>query len=97
MAYRKNRTSETVTSVPGGIPSWRGVISWIKKLVKSSQYDFYETEAFQVSEVILNEPSLRGAVKGTFLNNPEQSIKGEYGLIKPLTPNFISIPLVGGV
>jgi len=95
MAYRKNRTSETVTSVPGGIPSWRGVISWIKKLVKSSQYDFYETEAFQVSEVILNEPSLRGAVKGTFLNNPEQSIKGEYGLIKPLTPNFISIPLIG--
>ena len=48
----------------------------VKKLIKASQYDYHESEAFEVTEVILNEPLNRGSVRGTFINNPNQEVDG---------------------
>ena len=65
----------------------------VKKLINTSQYDYHETEAFEVTEVILNEPVNRGSVRGSFINNPNQEMLG--GIVKPLMPNILQVPLVG--
>jgi hypothetical protein len=65
----------------------------VKQLINTSQYDYHESEAFEVEEVILNEPGLRGSVRGTFINNPNQEILG--GVVKPLMPNILSVPVIG--
>jgi hypothetical protein len=93
MAWRKQRNVDTTISTPTGLPSWRGILSWIKKLISASQYDFYETESFKVTSVILNDPTSQGAISGTFLNNSKQKILGD--VVLPLKPNITQVPLVG--
>jgi len=93
MAYRRKRRVDTTTSYDTGVPTFSRIGSMVKKLIASSQYDFFEGEAFEVTEVILNEPSNRGSVRGTFINNPNQEILG--GVVKSLTPNITAVPLVG--
>jgi len=93
MAYRRKRRVDTSTSYDTGIPTFSRIGSMVKKLIASSQYDFFEGEAFEVTEVILNEPSNRGSVRGTFINNPNQEILG--GVVKSLTPNITAVPVIG--
>jgi len=93
MAHRQKRRVDTTTSYDTGIPTFSKIGSMVKKLIVSSQYDFFEGEAFEVTEVILNEPSNRGSVRGSFINNPKQKLLG--GSVKPLTPNITAVPLIG--
>ena len=93
MAYRRKRRVDTSTSYLTGIPTFSKIGSMVKKLIASSQYDFFEGEAFEVTEVILNESNNRGSVRGTFINNPNQEILG--GVVKSLTPNITTVPVIG--
>ena len=93
MAWKRKRTVDTTTSYPTGMPTYSRIGSMVKQIMNASQYDYHESEAFEVKEVILNEPGNRGSVKGTFINNPNQEIFG--GVVKPLMPNVVAVPVVG--
>ena len=93
MAYRKKRRVDVDSTYDTGIPTFSKIGSMIKKIIAASQYDFYESEAFEVKEVILEDSENRGAVLGTFINNPKQAILG--GVVKPLFPNITHTPVVG--
>ena len=94
MAFRIKRTVDTTTSIPTGIPSYSRISQMVKKLINASQYDYHESETFEVKEVFLNEPFKGyGAVTGTFINNSNQEILG--GSVLPLMPNITNIPVIG--
>ena len=94
MAFRIKRTIDTTTSLPTGIPSFSKISQMVKKLINASQYDFHESEAFEVKQVNLNAAYKGyGAVTGTFINNPNQEILG--GGVLPLMPNISQIPVIG--
>ena len=94
MAFRIKRTVDTTTSIPTGIPSYSRISQMVKKLINASQYDYHESETFEVKEVFLNEPFKGyGAVTGTFINNSNQEILG--GAVLPLMPNITNIPVIG--
>ena len=102
MPYRdyKNR-DETLDSSGNSIT--RRTIRDTKKVVKANEFDFYEMEAFEVTEVFLDESLLPnddynyyGAIRGTFISNPEQEIlpKDEIYVL-PLNPNIKQYPVTG--
>ena len=92
MSYREKKIVDTSTSIPlGRLARPSEISSYIKKLIKASQYDYHESEAFEVKQVILNQPLNRGSVRGTFINNPNQ----EVDIVKPLMPNIIAVPVIG--
>ena len=63
MAWRRKRTVDTSTSIPlNRLATPTQISSYIKKIVNSSQYDYNETEAFEVTKVIMNENINHGAV-----------------------------------
>ena len=94
MAWKSKKTIDTTTSIPlGRLARPSEISSYIKKLINASQYDYHESEAFEVTEVILNEPLNRGSVRGSFINNPNQEILG--GVVKPLMPNVVAVPVIG--
>ena len=94
MSYREKKIVDTSTSIPlGRLARPSEISSYIKKLIKASQYDYHESEAFEVKQVILNQPLNRGSVRGTFINNPNQEILG--GVVKPLMPNIVAVPVIG--
>ena len=94
MAFRIKRTVDTTTSLPTGIPSYSKISQMVKKLINASQYDYHQSEAFEVKEVNLNSAYKGyGAVTGTFINNPNQVILG--GSVLPLMPNISQIPVIG--
>ena len=95
MAWKHKRTVDTTTSYPTGMPTYSRIASMVKQIINASQYDYHESEAFEVREVI--KESFRGgaygAVRGTFINNPNQEILG--GVVKPLMPTVVAVPVVG--
>ena len=92
MSWREKKTVDTTTSIPlGRLARPSEISSYIKKLIKASQYDYHESEAFEVKQVILNQPLNRGSVRGTFINNPNQ----EVDIVKPLMPNIVAVPVIG--
>ena len=94
MAWRRKRSVDTSTSIPlNRLATPSQISSYIKQIVNASQYDYNETESFEVTEVIMNDSQNHGAVLGTFINNPSQEILG--GLVLPLMPNISHIPLIG--
>ena len=102
MAWKEKKTVDSNIELPTGYPAFSRISSFVKQLINASQYDYHESEAFEVDEVILNAPSTlaiggalknRGCVKGTFINNPNQPILGD--VVKPLMPNILQVPLVG--
>ena len=94
MAWKEKKTVDTSTSIPlPRLARPSEISSYVKKLIKASQYDYHESEAFEVTEVILNEPLNRGSVRGSFINNPSQEILG--GIVKSLIPNVVAVPVVG--
>tara|TARA_R100000030_G_scaffold24100_1_gene17447 strand:- start:9929 stop:10894 length:966 start_codon:yes stop_codon:yes gene_type:complete len=94
MAWKEKKTVDTTTSIPlGRLAKPSEISSYVKKLINASQYNYHESEAFEVTEVILNEPLNRGSVRGTFINNPNQEILGS--VVKPLMPNVVAVPVIG--
>ena len=93
MAWRDKKGVDITTSYPTGMPTYSKIFSEVKKIINASQYDYHETEAFEVTEVILNEPGLRGAVRGTFINDPTQPVLG--GVVKPKDYNKLTVPVIG--
>tara|TARA_B100001063_G_C16770780_1_gene561462 strand:+ start:350 stop:1441 length:1092 start_codon:yes stop_codon:yes gene_type:complete len=94
MAFRKKRTKDISTEIPlSRLATPAQISSYIKKIVNAAQYDSFETEAFEVSKVLLNDEINNGAVLGTFINEPSQPILG--GVVLPLMPNISNIPLIG--
>tara|TARA_R110002012_G_scaffold77337_1_gene196342 strand:+ start:155 stop:1054 length:900 start_codon:yes stop_codon:yes gene_type:complete len=93
MSWIEKKGGDSSIELPTGYPSFDRISSFVKHLINASQFYYHESEAFEVTEVILNEPENRGCVRGTFINNPNQPIKG--GVVKPLMPNILQVPLVG--
>ena len=94
MAFRSKRFVDTNASIPlNRLATPTQISSYIKRIINASQYDYHETEAFEVDKVIMNETQNHGAVMGNFINNPKQEIKG--GVVLPLMPNISMIPLKG--
>ena len=93
MSWIEKKGEDTSIELPTGYPSFDRISSFVKHLINASQFYYHESEAFEVDEVMLNEPRNRGSIKGTFINNPNQPILG--GVVKPLMPNIIQVPLVG--
>ena len=93
MAWKKKTTIDSNTTLPTGYPAFPRISSFVKQLIKASQYEYHESEAFEVTEVLFNEIGNRGAVRGTFINNPNQEVLG--GIVKPLMPNIINVPVIG--
>jgi len=93
MAWKDKKNVDSTIELPTGYPAFPRISSFVKQLINASQYDYHESEAFEVTEVILNEPVNRGSVRGSFINNPNQEMLG--GIVKPLMPNILQVPLVG--
>ena len=95
MAWKRKIGVDTTTSLPTGLASWRKISSFIKQLIKASQFEYHESEAFEVKENFINARTSggQGVVSGTFLNNPNQSIFD--GVVYPINPNITNIPLIG--
>ena len=95
MAWKRKTGVDTTTSLPTGLASWRKISSYIKQLIKASQFEYHESEAFEVKENFINARTSggQGVVSGTFLNNPNQSIFD--GVVYPINPNITNIPLIG--
>ena len=97
MAWKRKTGVDTTTSLPTGLASWRKISSFIKQLIKASQFEYHESEAFEVKNNYINDIDQTiyglGAVSGTFLNNPNQGIFD--GVVYPINPNITNIPLIG--
>jgi len=95
MAWKRKTGVDTTTSLPTGLASWRKISSYIKQLIKASQFEYHESEAFEVKNNFINDRTSggQGVVSGTFLNNPNQSIFD--GVVYPINPNITNIPLIG--
>ena len=94
MAYWRKKRNDITDKTPfPRVPRPSQISSYIKRIINASQYDYHETEAFEVDKVIMNETQNHGAVLGNFINNPKQEIKG--GVVLPLMPNVSMIPLKG--
>tara|TARA_B110000196_G_C21079188_1_gene631565 strand:+ start:356 stop:1351 length:996 start_codon:yes stop_codon:yes gene_type:complete len=93
MAWKRKTGVDTTTSLPTGLASWRKISSYIKQLIKASQFEYHESEAFEVKNNFINNRRGQGVVSGTFLNNPNQSIFD--GIVYPINSNITNIPLIG--
>ena len=94
MSKRIKLTTDSNTSIPlSNVPSGTEISSYVKQIINASLYDFYETEALEVKNVILNDNRNHGAVTGVFIDEPNQEIKGD--VVLPLIPNICCIPVVG--
>jgi len=89
--YRERKGVDTHTSIPlDRLGTPQQISSYIKKLIKASQYDFHETEPVVVSKVYLNDTGLQGAINGKF------SVSGvEFDEVFPLMPHIQTTPVVG--
>jgi hypothetical protein len=94
MSTRRKRTTLSDKDIPlSRLARPSEISSYVKKLINASLYDFYESEAFEVKEVILNDSVNHGAVMGTFIDSPNQPILGD--VVLPLMPHITNIPLIG--
>ena len=96
MSYKEpSNTSSGAITLPTGLPTYSKISELIKKIVNASQYDYHESEAFVVEDVILNDPIYHGGVRGYFINNRNQNIKGGESIVRPLFPHISNIPVKG--
>ena len=93
MGWIEKPNVDTTVNMPNGLPTFPKISSFVKNIIKSAQFYFHESEAFEVKEVIMNDSQNHGAVLGTFINNPNQPVLG--GVVLPLMPQIVNIPLIG--
>ena len=91
MAYRESNGLEVPSDMKmSRLSTPSQISSYIKKLIKATQYDYRESEALEVSEVLLNDPENRDSIRGTFLVSGEDP-----GIVKSLIPHITAVPVVG--
>tara|TARA_R100000008_G_scaffold56481_1_gene34778 strand:- start:252 stop:1301 length:1050 start_codon:yes stop_codon:yes gene_type:complete len=91
MAWFKKINVDTTTAIPlSRFSTPSQISSYIKKLINASQYEYHESEALEVKEVIRNEVGDRDSIRGVFLNSGEDP-----GVVKSLLPNIVNVPVVG--
>ena len=83
MAWKKKLGMDVMTSLPTGVATWSRISSFVKRLIKAYQFEFYEFEALEVESVVLNGKINRGTITGTFVR-PEGDSPGA---VLPLIPN----------
>ena len=91
MAWKKKLGMDVMTSLPTGVATWSRISSFVKRLIKAYQFEFYEFEALEVESVVLNGKINRGTITGTFVR-PEGDSPGA---VLPLIPNITQVPVVG--
>tara|TARA_E500000318_G_C3480151_1_gene180066 strand:+ start:122 stop:745 length:624 start_codon:yes stop_codon:yes gene_type:complete len=91
MAYHKQIFPDKRTGRRGGLAKYNADLdAYVSDRIQSSQTEFYEQEAFEVTEI---SKDVYGGVLGTFINDNTQQIKGN--TVLPLKPNITQIPLIG--
>ena len=91
MAYRETNDLEVPSDMKlSRLSTPSQISSYIKKLIKATQYDYRESEALEVSEVLLNNPENRDSIRGTFIVSGEDP-----GIVKSLMPHITAVPVVG--
>ena len=91
MAYRETNDLEVPSDMKlSRLSTPSQISSYIKKLIKATQYDYRESEALEVSEVLLNDPENRDSIRGTFIVSGEDP-----GIVKSLIPHITAVPVVG--
>ena len=75
----------------GRLPTPSQISSYIKQCIDASQYDFHETESFEVTGIITDDPLNRGSVTGTFINDPSQPAV----ILRPVQTAVLTVPVVG--
>ena len=75
----------------GRLPTPSQISSYIKQCIDASQYDFHETESFEVTGIITDDPLNRGSVTGTFINDPSQPAV----ILRPVQTAVLAVPVVG--
>ena len=91
MAYHKQIFPDKRTGRKGGLAKYNADLdSYISDRIQSAKTEFYEQEAFEVTEI---SKEVYGGVLGTFINDDTQKIKGN--VVLPVKPNVTQIPLVG--
>ena len=75
----------------GRLPTPSQISSYIKQCIDASQYDFHETESFEVTGIITDDPLNRGSVTGTYLNDPSQPAV----ILRPVQTAVLTVPVVG--
>tara|TARA_R100000008_G_scaffold29940_1_gene16564 strand:+ start:232 stop:1392 length:1161 start_codon:yes stop_codon:yes gene_type:complete len=91
MAWKRKLYNDTTDNLPTGLASWKRISTYIKRLIRANAFEFYELEALEVTKVYLDEPGMRGHIEGKYLRPDGEST----GIIRPLWPNVITVPLVG--
>ena len=95
MAYRKKNKLSLDSINPLDRLARPGAIGrYIKSIINGSLYDYHETEAFRVTEVITDGSYDRGSVIGQFTVDPNQPILGD--VVRPLFGNgILQVPVAG--
>ena len=95
MAYRKKNKLSLDSQNPLERLARPGAIGrYIKSIINSSLYDYHESEAFRVTEVITDGSFERGSVVGQFTVDPNQPILGE--VVRPLFGSgILQVPVAG--
>tara|TARA_A100001011_G_scaffold226906_1_gene235011 strand:+ start:882 stop:1856 length:975 start_codon:yes stop_codon:yes gene_type:complete len=95
MSYRtKNKSELTSTNPLDRLATPLQIGRYIKSIINGSLYDYHETEAFRVTEVITDTTYDRGSVLGQFTVDPNQPILGD--VVRPLFGNgILQVPVAG--
>ena len=89
MSYYDKKNVNITTPTPlSNLARGPEVSDYINRQIAASQYNFHQTEAFEVDKVILNELGKRGSISGKFLNSGV-----ELEDVKPLFGNLTVAPL----
>jgi len=91
MSYRSEPIiTDTTMEVGTGMPTYSRIRELVQNMIKSSHFEYHETEAFEVTKI---SKDIYGGVLGKFIVEPDQEIKGK--IVLPLMPHITNIPLIG--
>jgi len=91
MSYRDEPIiTDTTMEVGTGMPTYSRIRELVQNMIKSSHFEYHETEAFEVKKI---SKVAYGGVLGKFIVEPDQPIKGK--VVLPLMPHITNIPVIG--
>jgi hypothetical protein len=91
MSYRGEPIiTDTTMEVGTGMPTYSRIRELVQNMIKSSHFEYHETEAFEVKKI---SKDVYGGVLGKFIVEPDQPIKGD--VVLPLMPHITNIPVIG--
>jgi len=91
MSHRSEPIITDTTMVVGtGMPTYSRIRELVQNMIKSSHFEYHETEAFEVTKI---SKDVYGGVLGKFIVEPDQPIKGK--VVLPLMPHITNIPVIG--